>query len=57
MSVLTSQLDPRSTEFTDDVAYHRALVDELDRRLARVADGGGEKARDGAPRARQAARA
>ena len=46
MSVLTSQLDPRSTEFTDNVAYHRALVDELDRRLARVADGGGEKARN-----------
>ena len=46
MSVLTSQLDPRSTEFTDNVAYHRALVEELDRRLARAADGGGEKARN-----------
>ena len=46
MSVLTSQLDPRSTEFTDNVAYHRALVEELDRRLARVAEGGGEKARN-----------
>ncbi len=44
MPVLTSQLDPRSTEFTDNVAYHRALVQELDRRLARAADGGGEKA-------------
>jgi 3-methylcrotonyl-CoA carboxylase beta subunit len=46
MSVLTSQLDPRSTEFTDNVAYHRALVEELDRRLARAADGGGAKARN-----------
>ena len=46
MSVLTSQLDPRSTEFVDNVAYHRALVEELDRRLARAADGGGEKARN-----------
>ncbi|SDQ25627.1 carboxyl transferase domain-containing protein [Pseudoxanthomonas sp. CF125] len=46
MSVLTSQLDPHSTEFTDNVAYHRALVEELDRRLARAADGGGEKARN-----------
>jgi len=46
MSVLTSQLDPRSTEFADNVAYHRALVEELDRRLARAADGGGAKARN-----------
>lgn len=46
MSVLTSQLDPRSTEFADNVAYHRALVEELDRRLARAAGGGGEKARN-----------
>ena len=45
MSVLTSQLDPRSAEFTDNVAFHRTLVQELDRRLARAADGGGEKAR------------
>lgn len=46
MSVLTSQLDPRSTEFADNVAYHRVLVEELDRRLARAAGGGGEKARN-----------
>jgi len=46
MSVLASQLDPRSTEFIDTAAYHRALVEELDRRLARVAGGGGQKARD-----------
>ncbi|MGY0651367.1 carboxyl transferase domain-containing protein [Luteimonas sp. A537] len=44
MPVLDSSLDPRSQEFQDTVAYHRALVAELDRRLARAADGGGEKA-------------
>ena len=46
MPALKSSLDPRSPEFQDNVAYHRALVDELDARLARAADGGGEKARD-----------
>ena len=46
MSVLTSQLDPRSQDFIDNATYHRALVEELDRRLARVSDGGGQKARD-----------
>ncbi|TWI03638.1 3-methylcrotonyl-CoA carboxylase beta subunit [Luteimonas cucumeris] len=44
MPVLTSQLDPRSPEFRDNVAYHRALVDELDARLSAAAAGGGEKA-------------
>ena len=46
MSVLTSQLDPRSQDFIDNATYHRALVEELDRRLARVSDGGGQKSRD-----------
>ncbi|NDK37570.1 methylcrotonoyl-CoA carboxylase [Pseudoxanthomonas gei] len=46
MSVLTSQLDPRSADFIDNAAYHRALVDELDRRLVRAAEGGGARARD-----------
>ena len=45
MPALTSQLDPRSQEFQDNAAYHRALVEELDTRLARAANGGGEKAR------------
>src|SRR5687767_8469482 len=45
MSALISQLDPRSQDFQDNVAYHRALVEELDARLARAAEGGGEKAR------------
>ena len=45
MPSLISQLDPRSQEFLDNAEYHRTLVAELDRRLARAADGGGEKAR------------
>jgi 3-methylcrotonyl-CoA carboxylase beta subunit len=45
MPVLTTQLDPRSQDFLANSAYHRSLVEELDRRLARAADGGGEKAR------------
>jgi len=46
MPVIASQLDPRSQEFRDNADFHRALVAELDRRLARAADGGGDKARD-----------
>ena len=45
MPALNSQLDPRSQEFQDNSAYHRALVEELDARLIRAANGGGEKAR------------
>lgn len=45
MPALTSQLDPRSQDFQDNAAYHRALVAELDARLAAAAGGGGEKAR------------
>ncbi|WP_240125109.1 carboxyl transferase domain-containing protein [Thermomonas alba] len=45
MPALTSQIDPRSQEFQDNATFHRSLVAELERRLARVADGGGEKAR------------
>ncbi|TBR13658.1 MAG: methylcrotonoyl-CoA carboxylase, partial [Lysobacter sp.] len=45
MSVIHSHVDARSPEFLENVAHHRALVDELSRRLARAADGGGEKAR------------
>ena len=45
MPALTSQIDPRSQDFLDNAAFHRALVAELDRRLARAANGGGEKAR------------
>src|SRR6476620_6118852 len=46
MPALASSLDPRSQDFQDTAAYHRALVKELDERLARAADGGGEKARN-----------
>ncbi|MDQ3494539.1 MAG: methylcrotonoyl-CoA carboxylase [Pseudomonadota bacterium] len=45
MPKLHSQLDPRSQAFQDNAAYQRALVEELDRRLARAAEGGGDKAR------------
>ena len=45
MTALTSQLDPRSQEFAENAAFHRALVDELDARLAKAASGGGEAAR------------
>src|SRR5688500_9188307 len=46
MPAISSQLDPRSQDFQDNATYHRALVEELDRRLARAAGGGGEKARN-----------
>ena len=46
MPALSSQLDPRSQDFSDNASYHRELVGELDRRLARAAEGGGEKARN-----------
>ncbi|MFT3898514.1 MAG: carboxyl transferase domain-containing protein [Thermomonas sp.] len=45
MPALISQIDTRSQDFADNAAFHRELVAELDRRLARAADGGGEKAR------------
>ncbi|HTM70645.1 MAG TPA: carboxyl transferase domain-containing protein, partial [Luteimonas sp.] len=46
MPVIASQLDPRSDEFRANADFHRSLVEELDRRLARAAGGGGQKARD-----------
>ena len=45
MPALHSNLDPRSPDFQENVAYHRGLVAELDARLAHAADGGGAKAR------------
>ncbi|MCX8006444.1 MAG: methylcrotonoyl-CoA carboxylase, partial [Burkholderiaceae bacterium] len=45
MSVLTSQLQPRSAAFQANAAAMRALVDDLRARLAQVAQGGGEAAR------------
>ena len=46
MSVLTSQIDPRSPEFQASSTGLRALVDDLRREMARSAEGGGAKARD-----------
>jgi 3-methylcrotonyl-CoA carboxylase beta subunit len=46
MPAIRSKLEPRSQEFRDNAAWHRSLVEELDRRLARAAEGGGEKARN-----------
>ncbi|GAB2514552.1 carboxyl transferase domain-containing protein [Lysobacter humi (ex Lee et al. 2017)] len=46
MPALPTQLDPRSAQFQENAEHHRALVDELRRRLARAAEGGGDKARD-----------
>ncbi|WP_266159348.1 acyl-CoA carboxylase subunit beta, partial [Dyella silvatica] len=46
MSVIASQIDPRSTEFQASSTQLRVLVDELHRELARSAEGGGDKARE-----------
>jgi 3-methylcrotonyl-CoA carboxylase beta subunit len=46
MSVIASQIDPRSPEFQASSMQLRGLVDDLRRELARSAEGGGEKARD-----------
>jgi 3-methylcrotonyl-CoA carboxylase beta subunit len=46
MSVIESQVDPRSPEFQAGSAQLRAVVDDLQRELARSAEGGGVKARE-----------
>jgi len=46
MSVIVSQIDPRSPEFLASHAQLRALVDDLHHELERSAGGGGEKARE-----------
>ena len=45
MTVLATQIDPRSAEFQASYAQLHAVVQELQRTLARSAEGGGEKAR------------
>jgi 3-methylcrotonyl-CoA carboxylase beta subunit len=45
MTVLHSQLNPRSADFQHNAAAMRALVDDLHAHLERVAQGGGEAAR------------
>jgi len=46
MSVITSQIDPRSPDFQAASAQLKGLVDDLQREMARSAEGGGEKARE-----------
>ena len=46
MSVITSQIDPRSAEFQASSTQLRALVDDLHREMTRAAEGGGAKARE-----------
>src|SRR5882757_4562750 len=45
MRQITPKLNPRSDEFKTNAAAMRALVDELNVHLAKVAEGGGEAAR------------
>ncbi len=45
MPVLASSLSPRSEEFKANAAAMRALVDDLNAKLAQIAQGGGEAAR------------
>jgi 3-methylcrotonyl-CoA carboxylase beta subunit len=45
MPAITSKLAPRSDDFKANAAAMRALVDDLDRRLAQIAQGGGDAAR------------
>ena len=45
MSVLQSQLNPRSADFQANAAAMRTLVDDLRLHLEKVALGGGETAR------------
>ena len=44
MPVLESQIDPRSAEYTANRAHHEGLAKTLQERLARVREGGGERA-------------
>ena len=52
MPALASKLSPRSEDFKANAAAMRALVDDLNAKLAKIGQGGGE-----APRARCLARA
>ncbi|HTV85581.1 MAG TPA: carboxyl transferase domain-containing protein, partial [Dyella sp.] len=46
MSILTSQIDPKSPEFQASSSQLRSLVEDLQREMARSAEGGGAKARE-----------
>ena len=45
MPILSSQLNPRSEAFKASAERMRALIDDLNARLAQIAQGGGEAAR------------
>jgi 3-methylcrotonyl-CoA carboxylase beta subunit len=45
MPAITSKLAPRSDDFKANATAMRALVDDLDARLAQIAQGGGDAAR------------
>ena len=51
MPALASKLNPRSEDFKANAAAMRALVDDLNAKLAQIAQGGGE-----APRTKHLAR-
>ena len=46
MTVIVSQIDPRSPEFQASAAQLRAVTDDLQRELSRSSEGGGAKARE-----------
>ena len=46
MSVLRSHVNPGSAEFRANLDANRALADDLAAQLARVAEGGGSRARE-----------
>jgi acetyl-CoA carboxylase carboxyltransferase component len=43
MDVIDSQVNSQDSDFAENAAYHRALANELRKRLAKVREGGGEK--------------
>jgi 3-methylcrotonyl-CoA carboxylase beta subunit len=45
LSTIATRLNPRSDDFKASAAWMRGLVDELNTRLAKIAEGGGEAAR------------
>ena len=46
MTMIVSQIDPRSAEFQASASQLRAVTDDLHRELSRSAEGGGTKARE-----------
>lgn len=46
MTVIESQINPRSTEFEENSRFMRGLVEDLDEKVAGIALGGGETSRE-----------